>query len=448
MVDISNKKFLTGEEIKELGFEGFMPEEKSFMIDFIKVNFNDDLEKYRGLDRFFRIMPQNLSESERDKLPQLLEICPETKLYDRVTQVMESYSTKEEYLNGEKWIEGVISGINPEWSDAQKIAWIDNQVGKKISYAPDFNTEVEKREDERTLWRIMNTGYGVCNGIAQVEQYILDKIGIETELISSGRHAFLKVPDIEIPRNDGTTVRGATIVDPTWNLTAQRFGAYPGNLFVSYEEIRKHDINSKGVDIGSHRNDEQLSDCTVNIEENELRKLLLSIGLAKEDLTMPIGDMSDRSEEIAKQNGTLEEKIEKQFELLKEMHPDFYKAPNSSMSICTDILLNHPEMKMDKLVTDRVYAKNDEDRQAVMYMYYKKDNQEGFYIVDSQEGKFSKIDKEQFIEQYECYDYDLKKSEGTRPWEDKAKETVKDLNQSSGKILPADKEEKDDGEER
>ena len=47
-----------------------------------------------------------------------------------------------------------------------------------------------------------------------------------------------------------------------------------------------------------------------------------------------------------------------------------------------------------------------------------------------------------FIDNYECYEADMKKAKGIRPWEKGALDIEKDLNQSSGNV--ADKE----GEER
>ena len=83
--------------------------------------------------------------------------------------------------------------IQEDWSDLQKIAYIDYRIGKKISYTPDFNTEVSNDGAARALWKIIASGYGVCNGIAQIEQYMLKRVGIESEMVSAETHAFLKV---------------------------------------------------------------------------------------------------------------------------------------------------------------------------------------------------------------------------------------------------------------
>ena len=51
-------------------------------------------------------------------------------------------STGKEFIEGENWIESVLSTIKPEYSKAQKIAIIDNAIGRRVSYSPDFDTEV------------------------------------------------------------------------------------------------------------------------------------------------------------------------------------------------------------------------------------------------------------------------------------------------------------------
>ena len=48
-----------------------------------------------------------------------------------------------------------------------------------------------------------------------------------------------KIKDIELPLANGESVKGNTIIDPTWNLTSHRFGGKPNNFCISYEEARK-----------------------------------------------------------------------------------------------------------------------------------------------------------------------------------------------------------------
>lgn len=144
------------------------------IIDYGKIiiDFSKDMEIYRGLDELISINALEIKEEDKEKFFELCEICPNMKITDNL---IIGISTVQEYKNSEKWIESVLQGINPEWRDIEKIAFIDNEIGKKISYSPDFGTEMFDHGDARALWKIVDSGYGVCNGIAQLEQYMLKK---------------------------------------------------------------------------------------------------------------------------------------------------------------------------------------------------------------------------------------------------------------------------------
>lgn len=207
-------------------------------------------------------------------------------------------STIEEYKQGEEWIRSVIEKLNPEWTDIEKVAYIDNAIGKQVSYCPDFDTEVFNAGNARALWKIISSGYGVCNGIANIEQYILKQIGIKVEKISSKNHAFLKLIDIEIPTEENGLQKGNTILDPTWNLSAHRYGARPENFCISYEEARKHDIKGNGEDSNAHKNDDKLQDATLMLDDKSLRQVFSNIGIVQENGEFPIGKLIEQSKMI------------------------------------------------------------------------------------------------------------------------------------------------------
>lgn len=410
---------------------------------YIDIDLEGDLTQYRGYDELIRIRPQEVPFEKHDRLIELARICPNLEVHDNLDLTS---STAQEFINAEEWISDVILHIEDDWTDIQKVAYIDYRIGKKISYTPDFETEVSDDASARALWRIIDSEYGVCNGISQVEQYLLKHVGIESELVSSGKHAFLKLPNIEIPRKDGTMVRGDTIIDSTWNLASHRYDAYPNLLARSYSEIRKFDIDVDGNDRECHKNDEKLSSATIDIEEDALRQVFASIGIAKADGTFYIGDMMEKSNEIAAKNISLEQKTKEQLELLREMHPDFYKCQNSTISILARNILKHDEMNYRKLVVNRVYDRTDKDKRPLLYVYCKmKEEKEQFYVADPTSKSFVKMDLESFIEKYECYEKDMDKAGGIRPWEKGAKQVEEDLAKSSGKIVS---QEKTDGDER
>lgn len=402
---------------------------------------SDNFEAYKELDSSIYVNPMALSALEQQNLDKLCKICPQMNISDDLGI---SESSVEEYLNGEKWINQVIQTLNPEWSNIEKVAFIDNAIGKKVSYSPDFKTEVFDQCDSRALWKIINSGYGVCDGIAQVEHYMLNKIGIESEMVSGRHHAFLKLSNMEFPTPTGGTVNGNTILDPTWNLAAHRLGARPNNFCLSYEEIRKHDIKIDGEDSKAHKNDEKLSDATFNIPDSTLRQIYTSVGVADKDGRFPIKSLIEKSKYIDNLHLSNDENINSQLKLLEAYCPEFATCINSTYVALKDILLVNPNLCYNKCVVDRVYDKKDDDRNPVLYVYLNL-LQDGnrFYFADKEAGQFISLSQKEFEEKFECYENDLDLTNGVRPWEDhNNKQVVEDLTKSSGNIDTVQEEER------
>lgn len=413
-----------------------------------------DVQQYRGLDRLLSVNPTRLYGQEKAKFMQLCAICPEmtvlssldSKDDEKVTT--EWSSSASEYLDAEKWIEKVMYKLKPEYTDAQKIAIVDNEIGQKISYSPDFETEVFDSNDCRALYKIISSGYGVCNGIARVEQYLIERAGldIECEIVSSGRHAFIKLNNMEFELSNGERVVGTTILDPTWNLTDHRFNCRPNNFCVSYEEARKNDVDDEGKDHNCHKNDEKLHDATFNLDDASLRKLFKSVGLTDKDGNFPIKYLIDKSSELNQRykNNPLKN-LEEQFLLLKKVCPEFASCQNSTMSILYDLILDNEFLKYDKCEVNRVYNKSDKNKRPITFVYINfEELGEKFYYADKEKGEFIYISKEEFLEQFECYKADLEKSNGIRPWEQQSRDTKKqiDLASSSGTVAVQKEEER------
>lgn len=405
-----------------------------------------DVQQYRGLDRLLSVNPTRLYGQEKAKFMQLCAICPEMTVLSTLDSkddgeelAIEKSSSASEYLDAEKWIEKVMYKLKPEYTDAQKIAIIDNEIGQKISYSPDFETEVFDSNDCRALYKIISSGYGVCNGIARVEQYLIERAGldIDCEIVRGGRHAFIKLNNMEFELSNGERVIGTTILDPTWNLTDHRFNGRPNNFCMSYEEARKNDVDEEGKDHNCHKNDEELHDATFNLDDASLRKLFKSVGLTDKDGNFPIKYLIDKSSELHQRykNDQLKN-LEEQFLLLKKVCPEFASCQNSTMSILSDLILDNEFLKYDKCEVNRVYNKSDKDKRPITFVYINfEELGEKFYYANKEKGEFIYISKEEFLEQFECYKADLEKSNGIRPWE-QPRDTKKqiDLASSSGTV--------------
>lgn len=376
----------------------------------IILDLEKDAVEYSGLDRLFpKINAEGFTEEERKKFINLCNVCPNFKVINSIGGKGEYSSTSREYKEAEEWISSIIDNINPEYSKAQKIAVVDNAIGKKISYSPDFDTEVFNEYDCRAWWRIISSGYGVCNGIASLEQYILARIGIESKIIDCDEHTFLKIEDIELPLANGEVVKGNTILDPTWNLASHRFGGKPDNFCISYEQARKNDIDGEGKDHNCHRNDEELQDATIGLDEQSLRNLFTSVGLVDKDGKFLISILQEKSKLLdAFYANEPERNINTQFLLLKQTCPEFATCQNSSMRVLSDVLLNNENLKFNKCVVNRVYSRTDEEKRPVLYVYINSDELgKRFYFADKNLGQFIELQQEEFVKQFECYGRDL-----------------------------------------
>ena len=153
----------------------------------IVVDFSKDLEIYKDLDELIYVNPIELKDEERVKIQELAEICPNIGISDDIGA---STVTLEEYKEAENWIDWVLQGINPEWTNIQRVAYVDYVLGKNITYCPYLDTEIYNSEEVQNMWKVANKKTGVCWGISELEKYILSKIGIEAEVIKNRTHVF------------------------------------------------------------------------------------------------------------------------------------------------------------------------------------------------------------------------------------------------------------------
>lgn len=384
----------------------------------IIIDFNRNLEIYRGLDNWININPTCCTDEMQDKIIELCDICPNMNIFDNIG----FSATVEEYKNAEVWIESILQGINPDWTDIQKIAYIDNKMGKEITYCPYFDTEIYDFREIQNIWKVANKKTGVCWGISELEKYIFSKIGIDAEVIidDNDTHAFLKLKDIEIPTSDGNIIKGDTILDSTWNLVNNRFGSMPNNFCKSYEEIRKHDIiESESKDTESHKNNSALASATLDLDEKGVKEIFTSIGVADKDGNFPIKKLKEKSKTIDDYNFPTEEAIKYQFQLLADYYPEFATCQNETMTILSLIILKGENLNFNRCVANRVYERDDENKQPVLYVYADlPEVGKRFYFADKETKSFVELPEKEFEQKFECYQKDLEKQNGHRPWED------------------------------
>lgn len=216
------------------------------------------------------------------------------------------------------------------------------------------------------------------------------------------------------------------------------------NFCKSYEEIRKNDIKSDGTDSKAHKNDEALSNVTLNLDEQSLRSIFKSIGLADKDGCFPIKSLIDKSDAIANTNLPSDESVRKQLDLLSSYYPDFATCQNSTLTVLQSIVLNHENLNFNECVVSRVYSKDDDAKKPVIYVYVDlPEKGKTFYFGDDNSKQFLELSQKDFEARFECYEKDIEKNGGNRPWDnDLNPHAPEDLNKSSGKLISSEGSER------
>lgn len=377
----------------------------------VNVNFNRDLQDYKGLDYLINIHPDVADNDSRNKMIELSKVCPDLNAWSVLTPPVTYASTGKEFAKASEWIDSVINSLKPEYSNVQKLAIIDHAIGNKISYAPDFDSEIFSSNNNRSIWRIISNGHGVCNGISRIEQYMLKQVGIDSEIITGKEHAFLKIKNIELPLEDGTFAKGNTVMDPTWNMATHKFNARPQTFCLSYDEIRKHDIVD-GIDGEYHKNDEKLQDANLELSVSELRNVFKSIGLTDKDGNFPVKTLCMQSNAVdEKCNGNIHENLKEQLELLENACPEINKFMKSCMFTLDTVLLQHPSFQNADISVNRVYKKEDKYKNPTLYVSYAEKPNEPykFFVANTNENKFNELTEEEFDLNFEHYKADLEK---------------------------------------
>jgi len=308
-------------------------------------------------------------------------------------------ATKEEFLKAEKIIEEVVEKIDPKWTEKQKVAFVHYEMGKLISYTPDFcfsgkYVGAKMAEDARNIWKSIDSGKSVCNGVTAIQRNILSRIGIKTRELSSGPHSFLLIE----------TEKGNIITDATWDLTNTLFEARPMYFGKTYEELQEIDRPFSKA----HRL-EQPPENVIQISETELREIYYSIGITTEDRKFKLPILDKVNEISAQHFKSDKQKIDALFKIFTK---DFSKQAihlsesRSMLENCITTL----GIDRKKLTTKFVYSKDDEEcEKAYLCIHLNEDEmRENISILNIEEMKFENLSLQDFDKSYKTHEEDTR----------------------------------------
>ena len=340
-------------------------------------------------------------------------MCPKIQIVSDILGIFCGQNI-ESYVNAEKWIDSIIDTIDPNMSDVQKIYIIDEAIGKKISYSPVWGKENEDTIVVRQLWNVINSGYGVCNGIAEVENYMLNKIGIESEMIYTKRHAFLKIKNLNV---DGKNV-GNSILDPTWNLSENRVGDRPEWFLVSNDMAQIFDSN------GHHKNDEKLQDANYHLDKNTMERELKGISRVDKDGKFHFEKRLEALDEFYEKNDDPDQLILACLKTVQDNVSDFINCQSTTkflLSYTLDRLVNKDSEKLkvrEGTQVVEVYKKCDETKSPINLVQVVKENGDVFFSYGDKETNSFVVTNEEWISKnFSSYDVDKEKNNGREIWD-------------------------------
>jgi len=104
-----------------------------------------DLSIYSGLDELLRL-DFNISEiSDEQKVKKIMSLSKIVPKMEIVDSDSHTSCPAEYFLESQEWISSVMSGIDPSWSQLQKMAYINSKIAEKISYTPEQRDRSRKR---------------------------------------------------------------------------------------------------------------------------------------------------------------------------------------------------------------------------------------------------------------------------------------------------------------
>lgn len=404
-IDKQMNNFDKSELLKVITYSDDMDIKDMGKIGHIVPNFNlNDMSVYKGKDELLYIDRNETdfsNEENRKKLIELCDICPDIIVRDTTMH----YSTANEIKKGEKWVESILKGIHDDWTDIQKVAYIDKCFGREKVYMPEYELETnsqKKAELERKskpLWAALASNEVVCYGIANAENYIFKRLGIKSRIITSGTHAFILLEDIDIPQKDGTSMKGNTLLDTTWNLDEARFGGIPTYFGRAYKDIKEEENNNP---LAPHISPVLDSVDTTEIDYDVLKEQYLAADLL--DRYDKYKELWEQATEIV-EGEPIEELIRRRLQAIVDTCPECANCVNETNNMISGLMFWKLPTGMNKCIVSKAYKKNDQDKKAVSLIYFDLGSK-GTKIMcaDKENGGFTELTQQEFKEKYSCYD--------------------------------------------
>ena len=171
----------------------------------------------------------------------------------------------DEFFEGEKIFDDIISGINPEWTETQKYKYLYNQTGIMLSY--DLNVlqhTVNANFHEkysRNIFTSISKNWGICASFAAIYDYLCYKCDLDSTILSEDDHDY-----VMISNSNGEDY----LTDPTYDAARLKFGLKTRNFAIPKEEFERNSHHLKQTEADEYE--------FASLDNEEIKEIDKSIG--------------------------------------------------------------------------------------------------------------------------------------------------------------------------
>lgn len=362
---------------------------KILSLNDLENNYEDvDVRMLDGIP--YIILPENMSSAFYS------EVCEFVKNYDGIIYIQNGVmgkADKDSFLKAEEILNDIVRQIDEGWTDKQKIAFIHYQMGKLVSYVPDFNFQgniSQIAQDSKNIWQSSINGQSVCNGVVSIERNLLARIGISSKELKSESHSYV-LAEIE---------EGNIIMDPTWDLKNSLYGARPMYFGKTYEQIREIESEVSNA----HKLDSPPSN-VLEITDSELREIFYSLGYTNEDRSFkfPIYEM------VNKINMDSDKTTDDKLRLFSEQFVQQFHSEMAHLTETREILegcMYELGIEPQNITTKFIYSKSDTECTNPYLCLFTNGLTQPIQILNTGESTLKRMNLEELDKNYKIHDRD------------------------------------------
>lgn len=171
----------------------------------------------------------------------------------------------DEFFEGGKIFDDIISGINPEWTETQKYKYLYNQTGIMLSY--DLNVSQHTvnanfhEKYSRNIFTSISKNWGICASFAAIYDYLCYKCDLDSTILSEDDHDY-----VMISNSNGEDY----LTDPTYDAARLKFGLKTRNFAIPKEEFEKNSHHLKQTEADEYE--------FASLDNEEIKEIDKSIG--------------------------------------------------------------------------------------------------------------------------------------------------------------------------